>query len=335
MNRLLIILGVALVLLANGVLNTAHAQGGGTMVPISAEERLCIDPNTHRVWLKLRRLITQRETGWIRADRSVAVLIRAAVQTASTSSSPSVSYSYPLMREYIFGDHDNDDQVSVPVGRSVVAGLPLTEDDHTYATLAVDLKLLNNQNRTRWGSALKALGDITRRLTFPNSPVAQAGSYLLRFANSAIHEDLAREDMNNQVDSAGFELTFDLDGDCDSQGFQKTGTIAVVQSTGAEDDDPISVSEFSEYCWYADYDSQSFFLRAARRETGISCDERTRYRDKEFAVRNDYAAFLVMADEVDGVDVGLIEDSSRESVYRRNARELCRLHGIADDECFR
>ena len=333
MPRQLVVLALSVVLLLHQLPTTSYAQGAA-ILRIQDESSHCINPTRERVWLSLRRLITQRTRGWFSEDDSIAILVKANVTTDPPANE---RISYPLMSEFTFGTYPTG-QVSVPVEYFVVSGLNLLQDDYLYTGLSVELTLLNIRQRNSWGNALKALGEITDNLSIPASPAAQAGSYLLEFTNSAVDRDLEDQDENDKARSAALALSFDPTGTCgndQNDDFERTGTFAVIQSTGAAGDGLIPIDRTDEYCWDADLRPE-FILKAAPKPSGGVCDDQVD-ANEYIRVSNNYVAFFLNARLADGVRSLSSERSFAEQAdaYTIEAYERCRAHGIVSvEECF-
>ena len=325
----LIILSLLVTLLIHHAPAPGYAQGGVIVRIQDGAGSHCIDPSRERVWLMLRRLITHRAKQWFTKDDSVAILINADVATDPPLGK---RISYPLLSKATFAKYPTG-QLSVPVEYSVVQNLHLSQEGHTIIGLSVELTLLNLRKRNGWGNALEALSEITDKLPISGSPVAQAAGYLLEFTNSSVNKDLEDQELADKARSATLALNFDPTGTCldnGEGGFEKTGTLAVIQSTGIEGAGLIPVDRTNEYCWRAEL-QPAFVLKAAPKHgnVGVPC------RDSEYSpVTNDYVGFYLNARPVGDLRSHL-RSEREDDVYMIEAYDRCKAHGITSrDECF-
>ena len=303
----------------------ASAQSGGRIVRIQdGTNSRCIDPSTDSLWLSIRRVITQRDTGWFSDDTSTVILAKAAVIAHPDPGKPIV---YPLMSEVGVAAYD-EGQVSLPVEYGVVDRLELNQIDHQYTGLSVELTLLNIRDRTPLGNALSALRTVASKL--PASPVGQAAGYLIDFANSAVDRDVEDHDADDKAVSATLRLSFAPNGQCAGDGsdaFESTGTIAVIQSTGIPGDGLVPVGDAGgRYCWRANT-VYTFDLEAAPERGGVPCDDPSyEYRP----VTNDYVGFILNAMPANFDRLS----ASGQRPYAAEAYARCDAHRIPGDECL-
>ena len=301
----------------------AQNQTGGVIVrvPDSASSR-CINGKTDVIWLTLRRVVTNRSESWFTKDRSVALLVNALVRTYPQAPK---AISFPLitdttLRGYAIG------QVSLPIEYTIVDTLPLKEGSYRYSGLEIDLTLLNKQSANGWGRALQALADVSKKLPIPSNPITQSATYLLDFTNAAITKDLEAQNADDKAKSAVLALNFDPTGRCAGvQDFERTGTIAVLQSAGVIGPNLIPIDQTDQYCWTADL-QPDFILKAAPKGS-TSCDDQNTARDY-VQVTNNYSAFVLSA-LPSGKVLGAtsIED-------RKNALRRCEANGLPSSACI-
>ncbi|HEY6507829.1 MAG TPA: hypothetical protein VIY56_07430 [Vicinamibacterales bacterium] len=295
------------------------AQDGGVIVRIpDGVTSSCVTPK-HQVFLTLRRLITTRNVGWLREDRSVGLLINAAVLSGDKR------VNFPLasqvnVRQYASG------QVSIPVEYNVVSGLPLTQDKTTFSGLQLDLTLLNMQARTGWGKALDALVEVSKNLPIPSTPLITASSYLLDFANKAVQKEVDAHNADDKAKSATLAMNFDPTGQCQAgRDWERTGTLAVLQQGGATGPGHVNVMNTNDYCWVADL-KPTFALKAARKDPAKSCSAPD-YRPTFTPVTNNYVAFFLNALPASRT-LGVVDAEQKEAVSR------CAAHGLAAAACI-
>ena len=327
-RTLCFILSFSVALVACYLPASAYAQGGSRLIRIDdGANSQCVDPSGDILWLSLRRLITQRDTGWFTDDTSVVILAKAEV-----TARPGVGKSilYPLMSEVNFHEDTEEGSVSLAVEYSIVDWLELNQIDQQYTGLTVELMLLNIRDRTPLGNALAALREVAAKI--PTSPATQATGYLLDFANSAVDKDLDDHDANDKAISARLRLLFAPNGQCSGDGsddFASSGTIAWIQSTGIPGPGLISVLDAGQYCWKAET-VQVFDLKVTPKRDGTPCDDPS-YEDAEFMfVTNDYVGFVLTALPA---NPGRLSASER-SAYLSEAYARCEVHGISYNECL-
>jgi hypothetical protein len=306
-----------------------RAQGGAVIVrvPDGAQPR-CINAGTDKVWLTLRRLITTKKQGWFTKDQSVAVIINAVVKADPQPAKP---IAFPLLTEGTFGDAVAG-QVSVPLEYNLMAGLNLRQSTITYEGLNVELTLLNRRGKNGWGNALAALGEITKKLPIPASPLTQAASYLMDFANSAVTKDLNGQDVNDKVKSASLALNFDPTGKCgglagDGSDFETTGTLAVLTQDGVAGGGYVDLNRTNDYCWAADL-RPVFVLKAAHKQVNVPCGDQ-RYKPNYKQVTNNYVGFFLNAIAGTKVSGAAPAKDRKQSITR------CIANDMAEQDCLK
>ncbi len=149
----------------------------------------------------------------------------------------------------------------------MVSGLPLTQDKVVYKSIQLDLTLLNMQAKTGWGKTLEALVEVSKNLPIPSPPLVTASSYLLDFANKAVQKEVDAHNASDKAKSATLTMNFDPIGQCPSgQDWERTGTLAVLEKSGAAGSGLIPVDATNNYCWAADL-KPTFSLKAARKDS--------------------------------------------------------------------
>jgi hypothetical protein len=328
MNSKIVSCLIIVVFVSLSVGQSAQAQGdaGGVPVRVGTVDGLptqCIDPSKDRVWFTLRRLITTKKATWFKKDNSVQVIIDAQVRT-----DPSKPLSFPLTTQVKFEDVPTG-QVSVPIEYPIVAGLQLTQGEVTYTGIGVEITLLNLQDPSKLGSAISALSTVigSSKLPIPASPYLTGASYLLDFANTAIKNDI-KANNDSKLKSGSLSFNFDPDGQCNGD-FEKTGTKAIVYSTGpsSPDDAFINVDHTDQYCWTADL-TPSFILKATKKQAGKDCGDAS-YADKYKAISNNYVGFFLNKRTT---SKKLGPDSASEKDKQESIRR-CQLNGLAPAAC--
>ena len=284
---------------------------------------VCINGSKDAVWLTMRRLVTDSSSGWLTKDQTVALLMNTTVK-AKTQDQPAKAISFPLMTEIRIEKYSNG-QISVPIEYTLVDGLRLNESSIRYTGLQVELTLINKKGKNKWGSALEALSEVSKKLPIPSNPYAQSAGYLLDFTNSAVAKDIKAQETDDKRRSAALALNFDPTGACaGAGGFETTGTVAVVQATGAPGADLISIDTVNSHCWSADL-RPSFVLKAAPM-VGGSCTglAPAAYRP----VSNHYLGFFVNAVPAENVLAGPDDRKIRDALRR------CEVNGVSRKNCL-
>lgn len=309
----------------------AQKQGA---VPIRVESRhpVCINASTDRVWLTLRRVVTQKKSGWFTTDRGVGLVLSTTVMSEKAVESGAATeqqkpLTFRLMTEGTISDYSTG-QVSVPLEYGLVSGLTLTEDKVTYTGLSVELTMLNSSRRNRWGVALQSLGEVADKLPIPASPYKAAATFLLDFANNAVKKDLDAQSDNDKLKSAALTLNFDPRGLCkekapDETDFEKTGTIAILQSHGQPGEGYVDIGKTDDYCWLATL-KPVFALKAGKKIANSCSDASIHFTE----VTNDYVAFFLNAEKA-GKNLGAEDDEDVAAALDR-----CEENGWPRDTCL-
>lgn len=302
----------------------ATAQDGGVIVRIpDGVSSTCITPN-HRVYLTLRRLITTRNSGWLREDRAVALLVNAALLSGDNVA-PDKRINFPLasqvdVKTYAAG------QVSLPIEYGIVSGLPLTQDKVVHRAIQLELTLLNMQAKTGLGKGLEALVEVSKNLPIPSTPLISAGSYLLEFANKAVQKELDAHNSDDKAKSATMALQFDPLGRCGPEkDWERTGTVAVLQKAGAAGAGYIDINHTNSYCWAADL-RPTFALKAARKDPAKTCIAPD-FKPTFVQVTNNYVAFFLNAIPITS-SLGPVDAAQKETLSR------CAAHGLDSKTCL-
>jgi hypothetical protein len=302
----------------------AAAQGGAKIVRIpDGQESRCIDSSKDRIWLVLRGLVTERTAGWLTKDTAVSVLLKPSLRSEAEQNK---SVTFPLMSQTTIADYPTG-QVSVPVEKLVVGGLRLTQDAVRYAGLELELTVLNQRGKTPLGEGLEVLAEVTKKLPIPASPIKEAGTYLLEYANKVVDAEVKAQDPGDVARSATMVFEFAPNApnkDCPGSTFESTGTIAVLYAKGLAGQHLVPLDSIGQYCWSAEL-KPSFILRAAPKANDDDCVA-VRHRSW-FQVTNNYVALVLNAVRAEGVlgPPGIDETA---------ALERCRANGVAEADCL-
>jgi hypothetical protein len=314
---------LSLLLLA---LTSACLAADGGAVPIRIADgpsSRCIGGGKDRIWLTVRRVITDKNDSWLKEDKSVAIIVTTRV---NSDPAPPKPLSFPLMTEATVAPYARG-QVSVPVEYSLIDGFNLAQDKVKYTGLQLELTVLNIQGRNRWGNALQALDQVAKKLPLPPSPYTEAATYLLDFTNTAVTKDLDAQDRSDKVKSATITLNFDPTGKCLSQDFESTGTIAILQGGQPKGDFFVDVSQTNNYCWTAEL-RPAFVLKASAKDPQKTCTE-SQYHPQWKPVTNNYVAFFLNAIATTG-KLGPPVAADRVAAVAR-----CTANGVKEEDCLK
>ena len=301
---------------------SASAPDGGKVVRVPDEVgSKCIDPYKDKIWLTLRGLVSSRTSGWFTKDTSVGVLIKTTVRAEGKE-----PITFPLMTEAAFGDGPAG-QVSLPIEYPLISGLVLEQDEAVVTGANVQITLLNIRDRTKLGSALAVLAEITssEKLPIPSSPYTKGASYLLDFANKAVEKDLNSQKVDDKAVVAALTFNLDPNGECGGD-FEQTGTKAVLFGEGTQGPGYVPIDRINDFCWSATM-VPTFVLKAAAKEGGLDCDDGT-YSGKFRDVTNNYIGlFLNKRAVVKTLGEDSIAVRDKDDSWKR-----CIANGITDAE---
>jgi hypothetical protein len=319
-----------IVALISGQVAMAQQSGGVPIRIPDAPSPQCINGGTDQVWLTLYRVITTKRNGFLSRENQAEIVVNVQVKTDPQPSQP---LAYPLSTKANIRSYQPG-QVSIPVEYTLVSGLGLKQTDAKkndvhYTGFGVDTTLVNLRSRNGLGSALQALTDITgsNKLPIPNSPYTQAGEYLLQFANKAVTNDINDKNADDKYTTASLSLNFDPDGSCagsgpGGQGFETTGTKAILMSTGTTGDGLVPIDHTGDYCWAADV-TPTFTIKAARKNPATPCTDSS-YSSQYKPITNDYVAFFLQKRQMPG-HLGTNAQRVRD---QQDAKKLCAVLGV-------
>jgi hypothetical protein len=308
-------------------------NNGGVPVRVADFNAECINSSTDQVWLTLYRIIETKQKGFFTSENQAEVVVTVNVQSDPDPAKP---LTFPLskkvnVRAYSAG------QVSLPVEYTLVSGLKLSQKSGTtnitYTGFNVDATLVNLKSKNGLGGALAALSTITggNKLPIPSSPYTQAASYLLDFANQAITNDINDKNGDDKYSTASLSFNFDPQGKCGAtgQGFETTGTKAILMADGEAGDGYVPIDQTGSYCWSADI-LPSFVLKASKNVPGKPCSDPS-YAAASKPVTNNYLAFFLQKRTISGT----LGSPTRIQTDKSNSKHLCDLLKIADCEAAR
>lgn len=279
---------------------SARAQVGAGEVVVRVDDTSgthCIDAETERVTLFLRRVFVEKKTGLFTDDRRAGVLVRTTVAGTSTdpNSAGSVSVQVPAV-DLVSVKDDKPGRVSLALEYSVASGFVLTQGNNTTETIELYINLAKVKSKNSFGDVLELAGKALQQIPLPPNPYSQAASKFLKFANDAV-DGSVNADHAEQIAHIAMKFNRGPEPDmdkCKSAGNEHTGAIAVLRSVGLQGATLIPVTDTDKlYCFR--YSSGSTFeLLAARRQNDGSCPAPSTFE----GVPNDYVMMLVSAQPV-------------------------------------
>jgi hypothetical protein len=311
-----------------------HAQQqGGVPVRIDNEPGSnCINSATDKVWLTLYRVVESKKNGFFSKENQAEIVVTVKVQ--SDPQAPQ-ALSFPLSTKVNIRPYGNG-QISLPVEYTLVSGLNLQQKSGgntvNYTGFSVDTTLVNVRSKGGLGSAIDALSSITgsNKLPIPDNPYSQAANYLLGFASKAIQSDIDDKNADDKLSTATLSMNFSSNSSCTSggvngQGFESTGTKAILMASGIPGDTLIPIDQTEQYCWAADV-KPTFVLKAAKAVAGKACGDSS-YNSLYKPVSNDYLAFFLQKQTNAPAHLGGGPNKLRQQEIK-DAKALCDLLGV-------
>lgn len=280
----------------------------------------CINGSKESVWLTLRRVVTQKHSGFLTSDRSVSLVAKVTVGTDPQPDKPIV---FPVTKEAGLARYRSG-QVSVPIEFPLTTGFKLTQEKVRYTGFDVEITILNLRGKSTWGKALSALSDVATGFPIPASPAKTAGVYLLDVANKAVKDDLDSQAADMKLLSADFSLNFSPDGggcpavEKNVGDFERSGTKMILYSTGTTESKAfVPIADVDQYCFTAAF-TPSFAVKVSKLQSDGSCGKD--YQE----VANDYVAFYLNARDT-SAKLGGGDKDTQEAIKR------CHTNGVMND----
>jgi len=286
-------------------------NNGGVPIRIpNSPDAKCINSSTDQVWLTLYRIVESKKKGFLTRETEAEIVLNVKVQAKPQPPQP---LSFPLSNTVEIGPYSVG-QVSIPVEYTLVSGLNLKQTGTDgksvlYTGFGVDETIVNLRSANGLGSAIQALSDATgnKKLPIPDTPYTQAFGYILDFASKAIQSDIQKTKDKDKYATASLALNFSDSSACDGngptgQGFEKTGTKAILMADGKPGDAYVPIEEVGSYCWSADI-TPSFILKAAKKVPNKDCSDSS-YSSLYKQVSNDYVAFFLQKQTIETGHLG-------------------------------
>jgi hypothetical protein len=252
----------------------------------------CINRSTEAVSIDLKRVITDKESGWFKEGKRVDLVADVSLTGRTNGNTKSVA----LPRAY------SDSLEGFPGGRfsvgdeeNLVSEYPLTDGTEKLTNIHIDVSVANEIENTALTDVLLGIADSVPKLPMP----AQALT-ALDAADSITSNILSRvkQDSNSEgnfAKQAALQFNFSENGTCSGTDDEYTGTKALLRSgDGTEDQGVVPIDKATAYC-YRSVTDQVYGLTFAAKQSDGTCPANAKaYVD----VGNPYILFYVNADPV-------------------------------------
>jgi hypothetical protein len=322
----------AIAIVASVAASSLHAQTtGGVVVRVNDPSGAhCIDAETERITVFVRRVFVQRRGGLFTQDNKAGVLVRTQLGADSTDpTSGSSSVTIPSANLVSVKD-DANGRVSLALEYAVASDFALAQGKNVTKTMDVFINLAKTRGLSTFGEVLDLAGSALQQVSLPPNPFAQLSSKFLKFANDAVATSI-KSGQSDEIAHIGSNFRRGAEPNiarCESAGYERTGVIAAMRSTGAVNQALVPLTNTErDYCFR--YSSGSTFeLLAARRNGDGSCPAPV---NAYAAVMNDYVMLLVssqpVARPVRAVAPAIVSQFQKESALR------CRNLGLPSSAC--
>jgi hypothetical protein len=323
--------GFTILMLTCGALpQTAAAQGKVVVRVDDPSGSHCIDAGSERITVFVRRVFVERRNGLFTQDNKAGVLLRTKLQARSTKPDQGdASIQVPSV-DLVSVKDDAFGRVSLALEYAVASAFELRQGDNLTTVMDLYIDLAKAKGRNGFGDVLDLAGAALQQVTLPGNVFAQIGSKFLKFANEAVDSSI-RGDSTEEIAHVsssfrrGPEPSLDR---CKAQGYERTGVIAALLSTGAAGQPLVPTTNTErDYCFQ--YSSASTYeLLAARRAADGSCPARPAFS----AVMNDYVMLLLSAEPTETAGKGVVPAPQPERLQRESARR-CAALGLDKSAC--
>jgi hypothetical protein len=307
----------------------AQATGGVVVRVNDTSGAHCIDADTEKITVFVRRVFVQRRGGLFTEDAKAGVLVRTRLAAESSDASGGATVTVPSV-DLVSVKNDANGRVSLALEYAVASDFALTQGKNVTKTLDLFINLAKTRGRTTFGEVLDLAGSALQQVSLPANPFTQISSKFLKFANDAVDTAIA-SNQNEEIAHIASNFRRGAEANlerCASAGFERTGAIASMRSTGTVNQPLIPMTNTErDYCFR--YSSGSTFeLLAAKRNVDGSCPAAV---NAYSAVMNDYVMLLVSAQPVArpvrAVAQPIVERLRKESAQR------CTNFGLPKSAC--
>lgn len=295
---------------------------GAIIVRVEDDSSVCINANNHKISLILRRTIVNKNVGFFKEDKEVALLMD--LQMSGNTGEDQKTQKFPRMFKTSIEEY-GEGSVSLPIEKVLFHGYKLKSDKALTTQIEMAFSILKKKKKAPFAVALEQLAKVTSMLPIPPNPYVTAFNHFAAYADEVVTNSINEENnVSEELKGGNISFAFSENGTC-TGGLQTTGTIAVIRaSNGTEDEGIINTAD--DYCYSAQF-IPVFELRFARMPTDNDCTKATNFKK----VRNAYLGFVINASEVDPKKA---KDSGVESAADVDAMKRCTTHGLPLETCM-
>lgn len=290
----------------------------------------CINYTKDTVSIELRRMVTDNQKGWFTKDKDHGALVKTSV-TGKTGDTNGPAVSFPTLSKVTVQEYAKG-QVLLPLEFPVVDRLKLTQQKDTYDGLAMDVSIIREKGKSKWGAALEAMSENMSKLPIPASPYSTAASELLKFANSAVDKSLSESNSPDHLSFAQIRLRFGSTDpkniqDCGSDD-EQTGTIAVIEAGGTPGPGYISsLNDIDSGKACLATKAKPGFTMLVKQKDSSAGNCPTDLNQYE-VLTNDYLMFLISYERL--ASVGIAQGTKAES----DILARCKINGLNRTACL-
>ena len=321
----------AVVTLTLGPLSMPAAAQGKVVVRVDdSSGSHCIDATSERITVFVRRVFVERRNGLFTQDNKAGVLVRTKLQARSTDANHGDATIQVPSVDLVSVKDDAFGRVSLALEYAVASDFELRQADNLTTVMDLYLDLAKARGRNGFGDVLDLAGAALQQVTLPGNVFAQIGSKFLKFANEAVDTSIkagSTEEIAHVSSSfkRGNEANLDR---CKAQGYERTGVIAALLSTGAAGQPLVPTTNTErDYCFRYSSDN-TYELLAARRGGDGSCPAPPAFS----AVMNDYVMLLLSAEPADKAGKSGVPSPTLDRV-RRESSQRCAELGLDKSAC--
>ena len=308
-----------------------HCQNGSGDVVVRVDDTSgshCIDADTEKVTVFVRRVFTEKNKGLFTEDKRAGVLVRSQLTANNTSSNDQSSVQVPSV-DLVSVKDDQKGRVSLALEYAVASSFVLSSGNNITKTMDIYINLAKVKGKNTFGSVLDLAGQALQQVPLPPNPYVQAANKFLKFANDAVNLSI-KSDNAEQIAHIGLQFNEGTENDltkCESAGNERTGAIAVLRSVGAAGEDLIPTTNTQQqYCFR--YSSGSTYeLLAAKRNSDGSCPASNVFK----GVMNDYVMLLISAQPAKKAGKGVNPEAIKKFEDEASAR--CSNFNLSPKAC--
>jgi hypothetical protein len=282
--------------------------------------------------MALRYVKTQKTNGFFTDDHRAGVTVISTLNSDGNPKAQNPSVNLVSVKDASAG------QVYLPLEYPIASLLALSSDQGKTFTKNILLELYMDKVRgsNTFGDVLDIAGDLLAKLPIPANPYVTAAGQVINYATSEITK--ASTDNGGQL-FASVTLQFnDRDqsdvNQCEADGFETTGAIAVVAPKGQAGVTPLPLDKLnSDYCWSFMAKTTYEIQYAPKPASGCSGIPQSTFKD----VPNDYgmvllsAASVVPTNHLQDAFTGLLEKNlAADNPLVRRERDLKKSRKLCD-----